>query len=131
MLYPLSHQGSSRGNQMHGNEMCWKHLKSYGKESACKAEDRGSMSGLEDPLEKGMATYSNIPAWRIPWTEEPGRLQSMGSQRIKHNWVTNIFPFFSKIIHCVKWTTQAKILRKIMIFPDIYNLLYEFIGVNS
>ena len=131
MLYPLSHQGSSRGNQMHGNEMCWKHLKSYGKESAYKAEDRGSMSGLEDPLEKGMATYSNIPAWRIPWTEEPGRLQSMGSQRIKHNWVTNIFPFFSKIIHCVKWTTQAKILRKIMICPDIYNLLYEFIGVNS
>ena len=36
--------------------------------------------GHEDPLEKGMATHSNIFAWRIPWTEEPGRLQSMGSQ---------------------------------------------------
>ena len=36
--------------------------------------------GQEDPLEKGMATHSNILAWRIPWTEEPGRLQSMGSQ---------------------------------------------------
>ena len=34
----------------------------------------------EDPLEKGMATHSSIPAWRIPWTEEPGELQSMGSQ---------------------------------------------------
>jgi len=34
--------------------------------------------GWEDPLEKGMATYSNILAWKIPWTEEPGRLQSMG-----------------------------------------------------
>ena len=34
--------------------------------------------GLEDPLEKEMATHSNVPAWRIPWTEEPGRLQSMG-----------------------------------------------------
>ena len=36
--------------------------------------------GQEDPLEKGMATHSSIPAWRIPWTEEPGGLQSMGSQ---------------------------------------------------
>ena len=41
--------------------------------------------GQEDPLEKGMATHSSIFAWRIPWTEEPGRLQSMGSQRIGHN----------------------------------------------
>ena len=36
--------------------------------------------GPEDPLEKEMATHSNVPAWRIPWTEEPGRLQSMGLQ---------------------------------------------------
>ena len=41
--------------------------------------------GQEDPLEKEMATHSNILAWRIPWTEEPGTLQSMGSQRIKHD----------------------------------------------
>ena len=40
--------------------------------------------GQEDPLEKGMATHSSILAWRIPWTEEPGRLQSMGSQRVRH-----------------------------------------------
>ena len=38
---------------------------------------------LEDPLEKGMATHSGILAWRIPWTEEPGRLQSMGLQRVR------------------------------------------------
>ena len=38
--------------------------------------------GQEDPLEKGMATHSSVLAWRIPWTEEPGRLQSMGSQRV-------------------------------------------------
>ena len=38
--------------------------------------------GWEDPLEEGMATHSSILAWRIPWTEEPGRLQSMGSQRV-------------------------------------------------
>ena len=40
----------------------------------------------EDPLEEGMATHSSILAWRIPWTEEPGELQSMGSQRVRHNW---------------------------------------------
>ena len=39
----------------------------------------------EDPLEKGMATHSSILAWRILWTEEPGKLQSMGSQRLGHN----------------------------------------------
>ena len=38
--------------------------------------------GWEDPLEKGMATHSSILAWRIPWTKEPGRLQSMGLQRV-------------------------------------------------
>ena len=41
--------------------------------------------GWEDPLEKGMATHSSILAWRIPWTEEPGRLQLMGLQRVGHN----------------------------------------------
>ena len=41
--------------------------------------------GQEDPLEKEMATHSSILAWRIPWTGEPGRLQSMGSQRVGHN----------------------------------------------
>ena len=44
--------------------------------------------GLEDPLEKGMATYSNILAWEIPWTEEPGGLQSMGLQRVGREWLT-------------------------------------------
>ena len=41
--------------------------------------------GWEDPLEKGIATHSSTLAWRIPWTEEPGGLQSMGSQRVGHN----------------------------------------------
>ena len=44
--------------------------------------------GQEDPLEKEMGTHSNIIAWDVPWTEEPGGLQSMGSQRVRHNWVT-------------------------------------------
>ena len=42
--------------------------------------------GREDPLEEGMAARSRILAWRIPWTEEPGRLQSIGSQRVGHDW---------------------------------------------
>ena len=41
--------------------------------------------GRKDPLEKGMATHSSILAWRIPWTEEPRGLQSMGSQRVRHD----------------------------------------------
>ena len=41
--------------------------------------------GQEDPLEKEMATLSSILAWKIPWTEEPGRLQSIGSQRVGHD----------------------------------------------
>ena len=41
--------------------------------------------GQEDPLEEGMATHSSILAWRIPWTEEPGGLQFIGSQRVVHN----------------------------------------------
>ena len=58
---------------------------SHGKESTYNAGDPGSIAGLEDPLEKGMATHSSFLAWRIPWTEEPGGLQSMGSQRVKHS----------------------------------------------
>ena len=52
--------------------------------------------GREDPLEKGMATHSSILAWRIPWTEEPGRLQSTRLQRIGHAWATNTPQAFGK-----------------------------------
>ena len=48
-------------------------------------ETRVQSLGWEDSLEKGMATHSSILAWRIPWTEEPGGLQSMGSQTVGHN----------------------------------------------
>ena len=41
--------------------------------------------GQENPLEEGMVTHSSIPAWRIPWTEEPGKLQSIGLQRVRHD----------------------------------------------
>ena len=48
-------------------------------------ETRVRSLGQEDPLEKEMATHSSILVWRIPWKEEPGRLQSMGSQRVGHD----------------------------------------------
>ena len=44
--------------------------------------------GWEDPLEKGMATHTSILAWEIPWTEEPDGLESMGSQKVRHNLAT-------------------------------------------
>ena len=47
--------------------------------------------GQEDPLEEGMATHSSILAWRISWTEEPSRLQSMESQRVGHDGATTLF----------------------------------------
>ena len=58
---------------------------SDGKESACNAGDQVQSLGQEDLLEKGMATPFRILAWRIPWTEEPDGLQSMGSQRVGHD----------------------------------------------
>ena len=51
---------------------------------ACNVRDPGSIPGSERSMEKGMATHSSVLAWRFPWTEEPGWLQSMGSQRVRH-----------------------------------------------
>ena len=53
-------------------------------------ETRVQSLGLEDPLEKEMATHSSILAWRVPWMEEPGRLQSMGLQGVRHDWATSL-----------------------------------------
>ena len=64
---------------------------SDGKVSAYNAGDLGSTRGSEDPLEKGMATHSSVLDQRIPWTEEPGGLQSMGLQRDRHDRGTNTF----------------------------------------
>ena len=65
-----------------------------GSEVKASAWNAGDL-GREDPLEKDMATHSSTLAWRIPWREEPGRLQSMGSQRVGHDWVTSLSFFLS------------------------------------
>ena len=49
--------------------------------------------GWENPLKKGMATHFSILAWRIPWTEEPGGLHNMESQRIRHDWLIHLYIF--------------------------------------
>ena len=58
---------------------------SVGKESACNTRDPGSIPGSGRSPREEMATHSSVLAWRIRWMEEPGRLQSMGSQRVGHN----------------------------------------------
>ena len=60
-----------------------------------------SLSG-EDSLEKRMTTHSSILAWRIPWTEEPGKLQSMGSQTVEHNRATNTHTHTHADFHTLK-----------------------------
>ena len=97
--------------------------------------------GQEDPLEKEMATHSSILAWKIPWTEDPGRLQYMGSQRVRHDWATSlhkdfklsfkIYPINSKV---VKFSLQkvSRVLIKhhqhgqsgLQVVPD--PLLYSY-----
>ena len=64
---------------------------SGGKESACSAGNLSLIPGLGRSLEKEVATHSSILAWRIPQTEEPGWLQSIGSQRVGHYWETFTF----------------------------------------
>ena len=54
-------------------------------ESTCSAGDQVQSLGQEDALEESKATASSILAWRIPWMEQPGRLQALGSQRVRHD----------------------------------------------
>ena len=83
----------------------------------------------EDPLENGMATHSSIFAWRIPWTEESSRLQSIGSQRVGHNWVYTEKPSFC-------WGGNTWILNWIIFSPWSERLRAEelksaFVDVTS
>ena len=66
-------------------------------------ETRVRSLGWEDPLEKEMATHSNTIAWKIPWMEEPGRLQSMRLQRVGHNWATSLFFRGKKLLILIKF----------------------------
>ena len=73
---------------------------SESKESSAMQETWVLSLDQEDPLEKQMATHLSTLAWKIPWTEEPGRLQSMGSQRVRHDWATSLFFSLFRWLSC-------------------------------
>jgi len=95
--------------------------------------------GREDALDKGIATHSSILAWRIPWTEESGGLQSMGSQRFRHNWVTNTFtfslhPYFRQKMKKIgrkresqRQIERDRVLKKVLVSPPMHKYIFEAI----
>ena len=76
-----------------------------------------SSLGQEDPLEKGMATHSSVLAWRIPWTEEPGGLQSMGSHRVGRDWPSTL-PLLLTVFSAVPATVGCKRRKEMYSFLD-------------
>ena len=96
--------------------------------------------GWEDPLEKEMATHFGTLGWKIPWAEKPGRLQSVGFQRIKHDWATSFFTL-GQLLSCVRlfetpWTaahqvslsiTNPELARLMSIkYPSISSSVFPF-----
>ena len=79
-------------------------------------ETRVQSLGWEDPMEKEMVTHSSILIWRIPWMEKPGRLQSTGSQRVRHNWATS--------------HTQSHSQSRVL-FPSFYPVLVVIVRLCS
>ena len=87
---------------------------SDGKESDCNAGDPRSILGWEDPLEKGIATYSSILVWRIPWTEKPGGLQPVGSQRVRREQLSDYhFHFDGLFRKCKPFSSEAVVSKKL------------------
>ena len=93
--------------------------------------DAGLIPGLGLPLEEGIATHSSALAWRIPWTEEPGGLQSMGSQRVRHDWAQtqphmHTYPYICSPI-CV--SISALQIRSSVPFLQIYTYVLIYIYI--
>ena len=94
--------------------------------------DKGSIPGLGRSHEEGKATHSSAVAWRTPWTEEPGRLQSMGLQRVRHNQsnsaCTNVCIYvlilFIKLIFLYLYNRKLYIYIYLSIFIHLFNWLY-------
>ena len=89
------------------------------KASACNAGDLGSIPGSGSSLEKEMATHSSILAWRIPWMEEPGGLQSMGLQRVRNDWATSLSLSHHRYPTCMVKFIQVEV-RKLQAISDFY-----------
>ena len=93
--------------------------------------------GWEDPLEKEIATHSSTLVWKIPWTEEPGKLQTMRSQRVGHDWATWLYGIWFGNIHKIKMhiSLDPKIplleIYSTYIFPQIHsNISVEIYSVR-
>ena len=95
--------------------------------SAGDVETQAPSLGWEDPLEEEMVTQSSILDWSIPWTEEPGELQSMGSQRVEHNWasehiaqlILSLTIKTHKNTHFIKFYFIFKLYKIVFILPNI------------
>ena len=87
-----------------------------GKRLSAMQETRVRSLGWEDPLEKEMAAHSSILAWKIPWTVEPDRLPSMGSQRVGHDWVTSLS--LSLLLSAIRMVSSAY-LRLLIFLPAV------------
>ena len=89
-------------------------------------ETRVQSLGREDLLEKEIATLSSILAWKIPWTAEPGGLQSMGSQRVGHDWMTSPSPSFLSIGFIV-----GGMISKLLVVSAMSILVFHLLGEFS
>ena len=100
--------------------------------------------GWEDPLEKEMATHSSTLAWKIPWIEEPGRLQSMGSQRVRPDWATSLSLGQGKEVFFFNWIDYNKrsknvfaeypekcTLKSIEFFFKLIDLISKFSSIKG
>ena len=93
-------------------------------------ETRVQSLDWEDPLEKEMATHSSTHAWKIPWMEKPGGLQSMGLQRVGHNWATSHSPWTS-IFLFIYWPSIAKFLFVVVVVFTLELVNYKLALANS
>ena len=99
--------------------------------------------GWEDALEKEMATHSSTLAWKIPWMEEPGRLQAVGSQRLGHEWATSLHfkgrifqTLFSEFLSCPgSWLSDSSLITylKHLSYPDHFYIItrWSFVRLDS
>ena len=91
--------------------------------------------GGEDPLEKRMVTHSTILAWKIPRTKEPGGLQSMGCQRIRHNWVANFLFYFFRVSLSINkgriYSDTLSVYKKTLLRNKNFGLRWDDIKLNA
>ena len=116
------------------------HGGSDGKHLSTMRETQVWALGWEDPLEKEMAIHSSTVAWKIPWTEKPGRLQSMGSQRVGHDWASSLSLWRLKLPSKVyqSWTSSCRVNTVCLelslllyVFLKNYNILSLFFNITN